>query len=71
MKNTEVLREEVFALTYCMKGMTYSDIERMLSADRMWYLERLYKQLKSEADEVKKTSKPSGGFRRARRRPRR
>lgn len=70
MKSTEVLLEEVFALTYCMKGMTYGDVERMLSSDRIWYLNRLHEQLKSEADEVKKTTKKPARSKRPRRRRR-
>ena len=50
----ETLREEIFALTYCMKGITYDNIESMSSIDRNWYLNRLYKQLKKEADEMEK-----------------
>ncbi len=41
-----------------MQGMTYKDIENMLSIDREWYLNRLYKQLKKESDEINK--KPKG-----------
>jgi cyanate lyase len=37
-----------------MKGITYDNIESMTSSDRNWYLNRLYRQLKKEADEVKK-----------------
>jgi hypothetical protein len=48
------LREEVFALTYCMEGMTYGDVERMMTVDREWYLKRLHKQLKKEADAMKR-----------------
>lgn len=62
------LREEAFALMYCMKGMTYGDIERMPSVDREWYLARLYRQLKKEADDVK--TKSVKRPRRARRRRR-
>ena len=51
-----MLRQEVFALTYCMKGMTYGDVEGMLSVDRVWYLNRLNEQLKQEADGIKKGS---------------
>jgi len=39
-----------------MKGMTYGDLENMSASDRMWYLQKLYDQLKAEADEVKKAS---------------
>jgi hypothetical protein len=41
-----------------MEGITYSDVESMLTVDREWYLTRLYKQLKKESDEIKK--KPKG-----------
>jgi hypothetical protein len=51
----------MFILTYCMKGMTCGDVENMLSVDRKWYLERLYKQLKKESEEIKRTSKGSTG----------
>jgi hypothetical protein len=47
------LREEAFALTYCMKSMTYGDIVSMSSTDREWYLARLYRQLKKEAADLK------------------
>jgi hypothetical protein len=52
------LREEEFALMYCMKGgMTYSDIQGMSAQDREWHLARLYKQLKWEEEELKKERK--------------
>lgn len=66
------MREEVFALTYCMKGMTYGDVEGMLAQDRVWYLKRLNEQLKAESDEVKKaTPKGKGHIRRGKRTRRR
>lgn len=40
-----------------MPGMTYGDIEGMNAGDREWYIERLHKQKKAEADEVKRASK--------------
>jgi hypothetical protein len=36
-----------------MKGMTYGDVESMLSVDREWYLARLYRQLKKEEADMK------------------
>lgn len=51
------LREQVFALTYCMPGMTFGDIHGMNSSDREWYIERLHKQKKDEAEEIKRASK--------------
>lgn len=59
MKDLDELREEVFALTYCMKGMAYGAVEEMLSVDRVWYLKRLYDQLKQEADDVKRSASNS------------
>jgi hypothetical protein len=40
-----------------MKGMNYQDILTMSSIDRVWYIDRLNKQLQYEADEVKKARK--------------
>jgi len=37
-----------------MKSMEYSSIMEMERTDRHWYLDRLYRQLKKEADEIKK-----------------
>jgi len=56
------LREQVFALTYCMEGMTYGDVMDMPSVDREWYLNRLHTQMKREADAMKRTRvrKPRG-----------
>lgn len=51
------MREEVFALTYCMEGMTYGDVERMLSVDREWYIKRLHQQLKKESEQMKRSMK--------------
>jgi hypothetical protein len=51
------LREEAFSLMYCVKGMTYGDIENMLTIDREWYIRRLHKQLKHEDDAMKKATR--------------
>jgi hypothetical protein len=40
-----------------MPGMTYGDIAGMIAEDREWYIERLHKQKKAEADEMKRASK--------------
>lgn len=37
--------------------MTVSDIENMETDERIWYLERLIKQLRKEKAEIKKASK--------------
>lgn len=54
-------------LTYCMEAMTFGDIQGMRSEDRVWYLRRLNKQLKREAEQSKKASR-KGKTRRRRRR---
>jgi hypothetical protein len=43
-----------------MKSMSYEAVEDMLSIDRDWYLERLYKQLKKESDEMKRIASSGG-----------
>jgi len=50
------LLEEVFALLYCIKGMTWDACENMRTRDRIWILRRLEKQLKREADDAKRAS---------------
>jgi hypothetical protein len=47
----------MFVLTYAMNGMTYGDVEDMLSTDRVWYVKRLEEQIKKESEEVKKAQK--------------
>jgi hypothetical protein len=47
----------MFVLTYAMNGMTYGDVEDMLSTDRVWYVKRLEEQIKKESEEVKKAPK--------------
>jgi hypothetical protein len=37
-----------------MESMPYRDVFEMLSEDRVWYLRRLHKQLKREAELAKK-----------------
>jgi hypothetical protein len=51
------LREEEFALTYCMKGMTWTCLQNMLGVEREWHLARLYKQLKKEQEESKQAAR--------------
>jgi hypothetical protein len=53
---TEDLLEEVFALLYCIKGMTWEACENMRTKDRIWMLRRLEKQLKREAEDAKRAS---------------
>ena len=45
--------EEVFALTYCVPGMTVADIERMPTRDRQWHYKRLQEQKKEELNALK------------------
>lgn len=48
--------EEAFALTYFMKGgVSWSDVagRSMTPRERSWYIERLVKQKKFEADQLK------------------
>jgi hypothetical protein len=49
--------EETFALTYCMKGITWGDIQVMHSRERERLVERLHRQLKREVDAMKKAGK--------------
>jgi len=44
-------------LTYCIKGMTCSDIEAMPVKERAYYLKRLLQQLKKEAAAAKPKGK--------------
>jgi hypothetical protein len=53
VKPIETLREEAFALTYCMNGITYADVENMASSERVWFLRRLRDQLRDEAKKSK------------------
>lgn len=46
--------QEEFALTYCMKGMTWSDVQNMLTRERVWHLKRLRDQLKKENEALPK-----------------
>lgn len=57
IRSLDDLREEAFALMYCVKGMSYDSIENMLSSDREWYIRRLYKQLQHEDEQMKKATK--------------
>lgn len=57
----EDLREQVFALTYCMEGMEYSSIQEMEPDEREWYVTRLNNQLKRENEEIKKAGAKNKG----------
>jgi hypothetical protein len=59
----EDLREQVFALTYCMEGVGYDAISEMPSDEREWFVRRLDKQIKRENDEVKKAQAKNKGRR--------
>jgi hypothetical protein len=43
----------MFLLTYYMKGWGYEEIMDMATEERKWYMRRLYKQLKAEANVMK------------------
>lgn len=47
------IREEVFALSYTVKGFVYP-VKDMNPSDREWFLKRVDKQLKEEAKAIKK-----------------
>lgn len=49
--------EEVFALLYCIKGMTWEACLDLEGWERLYLLRRLEKQLRQEATEIKKASK--------------
>jgi hypothetical protein len=54
---TEELYEEMFALTYNMKGITWSDLQEMPSREREFLVERLHRQLKAEVEAMKRAGK--------------
>ena len=54
MKPWSDVLDEVFMLTYCMKGITYGDLELHISStDREELLNKLEKQLQREVDAIK------------------
>lgn len=58
----ETLREQTFALTYCTEGgIDYDAIQEMEPEERLWYVDRLMKQLKKENEEIKKASAKNRG----------
>jgi hypothetical protein len=57
----EDLREQVFALTYCMEGMPYDAIQEMEPDEREWFVNRLNNQLKRENEEIKKSGAKNKG----------
>lgn len=48
------MREEIFALTYKIPGMTYADIMSMDGEEVDWYVDRLHRQLKAEVKAMKR-----------------
>jgi hypothetical protein len=49
------LREEAFGLVYGTDGgVSYSDVMGMGSSERRWWLDRVAKQLKREAEAAKR-----------------
>jgi hypothetical protein len=49
--------EQAFALTYSMKGITWSDLKVMTRRQRMWLIRRLKKQKDDELAELKKSKR--------------
>lgn len=51
----EELNEQVFALTYLMKGgVTYESVLNMTRRERVWLLKRITKQKKDEAGYIQR-----------------
>jgi hypothetical protein len=48
------LLEQVFALTYCVPGITWDACMEMHTDERQWLLKRLHKQQKAEAEAIGK-----------------
>jgi len=44
-----------------MEGMDYDAIQEMEPEERLWYVDRLMKQLKKENEEIKKASAKNRG----------
>lgn len=42
------MREQIFVLTYVMKGLHYDNIMELEPREREWYLNRLYQQKQRE-----------------------
>lgn len=53
----EEFLEEVFALLYCIKGMTWEACLSLEGWERLYLLRRLEKQLRQETAEIKKATK--------------
>jgi hypothetical protein len=53
----EEFLDEVFALLYCIKGMTWEACLELESRERLYLLRKLSEQLKKEAASIKKASK--------------
>jgi hypothetical protein len=49
--------EQAFALTYSMKGITWTDLKTMTRKQRIWMLRRLKKQKDEELAELEKKKK--------------
>jgi hypothetical protein len=55
VKPWSTVLDEVFMLTYCMKGITYGDLDQHISSvDREELLDRLETQLKREVEAIKR-----------------
>ena len=51
----EELNEQVFALTYLMKGgISYESTLEMSRRERIWFLQRITKQKRDEAQQIQR-----------------
>lgn len=53
LTSEEDLWEEMFLLTYKMKGLNYQALEGMERRERVWYIKRLAEQLEAESKAIK------------------
>jgi hypothetical protein len=50
----ENLREQIFVLTYAMRGVNYDNALEMEPDERVWFLNRLHSQKRRENEEIEK-----------------
>lgn len=55
-KARESLWEEMFLITYHGNGISFSEVQGMHTQQRKWYLDRIARQKKVEAEAAKKGS---------------
>jgi len=58
LRETTTLREEAHAIAYAMGGgVTLDNIETMPAEERDWWINRIAKQQKAEADAIRRAGK--------------